>query len=43
MSARPPTFYAGISVATSVVVIALKFAAYFLTGSVGLLSEPVRK
>jgi len=41
MSARPPTFYAGISVATSVVVIALKFAAYFLTGSVGLLSDAV--
>ncbi len=41
MSARPPTFYAWISVATSVVVIALKFAAYFLTGSVGLLSDAV--
>ena len=41
MSTRPPTFYAWISVATSVVVIALKFAAYFLTGSVGLLSDAV--
>jgi cation diffusion facilitator family transporter len=41
MSARPPTFYAWVSVATSVVVIALKFAAYFLTGSVGLLSDAV--
>jgi cation diffusion facilitator family transporter len=41
MSPRPPTFYAWISVATSVVVIALKFAAYFLTGSVGLLSDAV--
>jgi len=41
MSARPPTFYAWVSVATSVVVIVLKFAAYFLTGSVGLLSDAV--
>jgi cation diffusion facilitator family transporter len=41
VSARPPTFYAWVSVATSVVVIALKFAAYFLTGSVGLLSDAV--
>ena len=41
MSARPPTFYAWVSVATSVVVIALKFAAYVLTGSVGLLSDAV--
>ena len=41
MSARPATFYAWVSVATSVVVIVLKFAAYFLTGSVGLLSDAV--
>ena len=41
MSVRSPTFYAWISVATSVVVIVLKFAAYFLTGSVGLLSDAV--
>ncbi|HSW84279.1 MAG TPA: cation diffusion facilitator family transporter, partial [Usitatibacter sp.] len=41
MSARSPTFYAWISVLTSVVVIVLKFAAYFLTGSVGLLSDAV--
>jgi len=41
VSTRPPTFYAWVSVATSVVVIALKFAAYFLTGSVGLLSDAV--
>jgi len=41
VTARPPTFYAWVSVATSVVVIALKFAAYFLTGSVGLLSDAV--
>jgi cation diffusion facilitator family transporter len=38
---RPPTFYAWLSLATSAVVIALKFAAYFLTGSVGLLSDAV--
>ena len=41
MSARPATFYAWISVATSVLVIALKFAAYLFTGSVGLLSDAV--
>lgn len=41
MSERKPTFYAWLSVATSIVVIALKFAAYFLTGSVGLLSDAV--
>jgi cation diffusion facilitator family transporter len=41
MTPRPPTFYAWLSVATSVVVITLKFAAYFLTGSVGLLSDAV--
>lgn len=41
MSARSPTFYAWLSVATSVVTIALKFAAYFLTHSVGLLSDAV--
>jgi len=41
VSARQPTFYAWLSVATSVVTIALKFAAYFLTGSVGLLSDAV--
>jgi cation diffusion facilitator family transporter len=41
MSARSPTFYAWLSVATSAIVIALKFAAYFLTHSVGLLSDAV--
>ena len=41
MSSRTPVFYAWVSVATSVVVIALKFGAYFLTGSVGLLSDAV--
>jgi cation diffusion facilitator family transporter len=38
---RGPTFYAWLSVATSIVTITLKFAAYFLTGSVGLLSDAV--
>ena len=41
MTARSPTFYAGLSVATSIVVIGLKFWAYHLTGSVGLLSDAV--
>jgi cation diffusion facilitator family transporter len=39
MSARSPTFYILFSVATSLATIALKFGAYFLTGSVGLLSD----
>lgn len=38
---RSPTFYAGLSVLTSIVTIALKFSAYALTGSVGLLSDAV--
>jgi cation diffusion facilitator family transporter len=38
---RPPTFYAWLSLATSIVTIVLKFAAYYLTGSVGLLSDAV--
>ena len=38
---RPPTFYAGLSVVTSIVTITLKFAAYALTDSVGLLSDAV--
>jgi len=41
MKPRGPTFYAWLSVATSIVTIVLKFAAYFLTGSVGLLSDAV--
>jgi len=41
VSVRAPTFYAWLSVATSIVTITLKFAAYFLTGSVGLLSDAV--
>ena len=39
MSARSPTFYILLSVATSLVTMALKFGAYALTGSVGLLSD----
>jgi cation diffusion facilitator family transporter len=39
MSARSPTFYILFSVATSLVTMALKFGAYALTGSVGLLSD----
>ncbi|QJR14173.1 cation diffusion facilitator family transporter [Usitatibacter palustris] len=38
---KSATFYAGLSVATSVVTIALKFAAYYVTGSVGLLSDAI--
>jgi cation diffusion facilitator family transporter len=41
VSVRRPTFYAWLSVATSIVTITLKFAAYFLTASVGLLSDAV--
>jgi len=41
MSARAPTFYAWLSLATSLVTITLKFLAYYLTGSVGLLSDAV--
>lgn len=39
MSARSPVFYILFSVATSVLTMALKFGAYALTGSVGLLSD----
>lgn len=39
MSARSPAFYAGLSIVTSLFTIVVKFAAYFLTGSVGLLSD----
>jgi len=38
---RAPTFYAWLSLATSIVTITLKFAAYALTGSVGLLSDAI--
>jgi cation diffusion facilitator family transporter len=41
MNVRSPIFYAWLSVATSIVTIALKFSAYALTGSVGLLSDAV--
>ncbi|HZZ92122.1 MAG TPA: cation diffusion facilitator family transporter [Usitatibacter sp.] len=41
MKVRSPTFYAWLSLATSMVTITLKFSAYFLTGSVGLLSDAV--
>jgi cation diffusion facilitator family transporter len=41
MNERAPTFYAWLSVLTSLVTIALKFGAYWLTGSVGLLSDAV--
>ena len=39
MSSRSPRFYILFSVATSVATMALKFAAFALTGSVGLLSD----
>jgi len=38
---RSPTFYAWLSVATSIVTIVLKFAAYYYTDSVGMLSDAV--
>lgn len=38
---RSPTFYAWLSLATSIVTIVLKFAAYYYTGSVGLLSDAI--
>jgi len=38
---RSPAFYAGLSVATSLLTIVLKFAAYAVTGSVGLLSDAI--
>jgi cation diffusion facilitator family transporter len=41
MSERGPIFYAWLSVATSIVTIALKFGAYAMTDSVGLLSDAV--
>ncbi len=41
MSGRNPIFYAWLSLATSIVTIFLKFAAYYLTGSVGMLSDAV--
>ncbi|HXZ47606.1 MAG TPA: cation diffusion facilitator family transporter [Usitatibacter sp.] len=38
---RAPVFYAWLSLATSIVTIVLKFLAWHLTGSVGLLSDAV--
>jgi cation diffusion facilitator family transporter len=39
VSGMAPTTFAWLSIATSVATIGLKFAAYLLTGSVGLLSD----
>ena len=41
MSERSPTFYAWLSLATSILTIGLKFGAYYLTGSIGMLSDAV--
>jgi cation diffusion facilitator family transporter len=41
MSPRSPIFYILVSVATSIVTMALKTAAYLFTGSVGLLSDAI--
>jgi cation diffusion facilitator family transporter len=41
MTGRGPTFYALISLATSLATIGLKFAAWYMTGSVGLLSDAI--
>jgi cation diffusion facilitator family transporter len=41
MSGRSPTFYAWLSLATSILTIGLKFGAYYLTGSIGMLSDAV--
>ncbi len=38
---RSPRYYAGLSVLTSLVTVALKFGAYAVTGSVGMLSDAV--
>ena len=39
MSSRSPIFYAGLSIVTSIFTIVVKFTAYSITGSVGLLSD----
>jgi cation diffusion facilitator family transporter len=39
MNSRSPVFYAVMSIVTSLFTIVVKFLAYFLTGSVGLLSD----
>ena len=41
MSERSPIFYAWLSLATSILTIGLKFGAYYLTGSIGMLSDAV--
>ena len=41
MKHRPASFYAWLSVATSVVTITLKFWAYLVTDSVGMLSDAI--
>jgi cation diffusion facilitator family transporter len=41
VAGRSPTFYAWLSLATSIVTITLKFLAYYYTGSIGLLSDAV--
>ena len=41
MPHRPPTYYAWLSVFTSLVTIGLKFGAWWITGSVGLLSDAI--
>ncbi|HEX2799559.1 MAG TPA: cation diffusion facilitator family transporter, partial [Thermoanaerobaculia bacterium] len=39
MAPRPPTFYAGVSIAAAIVTAGLKVFAWKITGSVGLLSD----
>ena len=39
MKGRSPLFFAGLSIVTSLFTIGVKFTAYFLAGSVGLLSD----
>ena len=41
MSRRTARSYAFLSIAAAIVTIALKFGAYLLTGSVGLLSDAI--
>ena len=41
MSDRTPVFYAWLSLVTSIVTIVLKFGAWWLTGSVGMLSDAI--
>ncbi|WP_334880191.1 hypothetical protein [Nostoc sp.] len=41
MSSRTARSYAFLSIAAAIVTIVLKFGAYLLTGSVGLLSDAI--